>query len=240
MTVVGIGPGGPLDRTHRAEQAIARSTVVVGYHRYLQLIADLTDGKEIIGSGMTREVVRCRAAIEHALQGEEVSLVSSGDPGVYGMAGLTIELAAEIAPELRIEIVPGVSAANAAASRLGAPLMLDYAVISLSDLLVPWEMIQRRLEAVAAADMVTALYNPRSKKRVQQLATAVAIFRRHRPESTPVGIGTAVGTPDEQICLSNLGRLLSEDVNMRSIVIVGNSQTRSDRQWLVTPRGYRL
>lgn len=189
---------------------------------------------------MSREVVRCQAAIDRALQGEEVVLVSSGDPGVYGMAGLTIELAAETAPELAIEIVPGVSAANAAAGRLGAPLMLDYAVISLSDLLVPWEMIRRRLEAVAAADLVTALYNPRSKKRVQQLETAVAIFRQHRPECTPVGIGTAVGTPDEQIRLSDLGRLLSEEVNMRSIVIVGNSQTKISRQWLVTPRGYRL
>jgi precorrin-3B C17-methyltransferase len=214
--------------------------VVVGYHRYLELIADLTGGKEIIGSGMTREVVRCRTAIDRARQGQEVALVSSGDPGVYGMAGLTIELAADIAPDLPIEIVPGVSAANAAAGRMGAPLMLDYAVISLSDLLVPWEMIQRRLEAVAAADLVTALYNPRSKKRVQQLETAVAIFRQHRPDLTPVGIGTAVGTTDEQIRLSDLGRLLLEEVNMRSIVIIGNSQTKISRQWLVTPRGYRL
>lgn len=189
---------------------------------------------------MTREVQRCRIAVERALSGEVVTLVSSGDPGVYGMAGLALELAGSIDPSLDIEIVPGVSAANAAAARMGAPLMMDYAVISLSDLLVPWETIRRRLEAVALADLVTALYNPRSKKRIHQLEEAAEIFLRHRPAGTPVGIGTAIGTPEEQVVLTALGRLLTQTVNMNSIVIVGNSHSKIVRNRFLTPRGYRV
>ncbi|MDR0842662.1 MAG: precorrin-3B C(17)-methyltransferase, partial [Acidobacteriota bacterium] len=168
MFVVGIGPGHPLDRTRRAEEAIARSGVVIGYRPYIDLICDLTAGKEILASGMRQEVDRCRLALERAAAGEVVSLISSGDAGVYGMAGLVLEIAAQRDIRPPIEIIPGISAANSAAARLGAPLMLDYACVSLSDLLVPWDTIRRRLEAVAAADMVVALYNPKSKKRFRQ------------------------------------------------------------------------
>lgn len=229
-----------MDRTPRAEAALSKSRVVVGYAPYLDNISDLIEGKEKISTGMTREEERCRKAIELARAGETVSLVSSGDPGVYGMAGLAIEMVRETAPEIDIEIVPGISAANAAGAAMGAPLMLDYAVISLSDLLVPWEMIRKRLEAVAAADLVTALYNPRSKKRIRHLEEAVEIFLKHRPEDTPAGVGTAVGTEDEHIVISTLGEILSLDVNMRSIVIIGNSSSRRIGHWFVTPRGYRL
>jgi precorrin-3B C17-methyltransferase len=229
-----------MDRTPRAEAAIARSRVVVGYAPYLENIADLIGGKEKISTGMTREEERCRKAIELAMAGETVSLVSSGDSGVYGMAGLAIEMANETAPGLSVEIVPGISAANAAGAAMGAPLMLDYAVISLSDLLVSWEMIRKRLEAVAAADLVTALYNPRSRKRIRQLTEAVEIFLRHRPEDTPAGVGTAVGTEDERIVISTLGEILSLEIGMRSIVIIGNSSSRRIDSWFVTPRGYRL
>ena len=189
---------------------------------------------------MTREEERCRVAIERACAGATVALVSSGDPGVYGMAGLAIEMAQRVAPELEIEIVPGVSAANAAAAAMGAPLMLDYAVISLSDLLVSWDMIRRRLEAVAAADLVTALYNPRSTKRIRQLEEAVEIFLRHRPPGTPTGVGTAVGTPDAHIVFVPLGELLSLNITMRSIVIIGNTHSKSVNGWFVTPRGYSV
>ena len=213
---------------------------MVGYAPYLENISDLLHEKEQISTGMTREEERVRAAIERASGGETVSLVSSGDAGVYGMAGLAIEMARETAPDLAIEIVPGISAANAAAAAMGAPLMLDYAVISLSDLLVPWEMIRNRLSAVAAADLVTALYNPRSKKRVRHLTEAVEIFLQHRSGDTPAGVGTAVGTKDEHIVLSTLGEVLSLDVNMRSIVIIGNSHSKRIGHWFVTPRGYRL
>ncbi len=211
---------------------------MVGYKRYLELIADLTAGKELISSGMTKETERCEAAIKRAEQGATVALVSSGDAGIYGMAGLALELANNSGTPVSIEIIPGVTAATATAARLGAPLMLDFACISLSDLLVPWAMIRQRLEAVAAADLVVALYNPRSKKRTDQLEEAATIFRRFRPGATPVGVGTAVGTDDESVVLSDLDRFLDLEINMRSIVVVGNSSSKIIDGWLVTPRGY--
>ena len=238
--MVGIGPGDPLDRTRRAEQAIEQSGVIVGYKRYLELIKDLTVGKELVSSGMTREKERCRAAIERAEQGAVVALVSSGDAGIYGMAGLALEMAKIERKTIPIEIVPGVTSATASAAKLGAPLMLDFACISLSDLLVPWEIIRKRLEAVAAADLVIALYNPRSKKRTAQLDEAAAIFRKYRKGSVPVGICTAVGTEDEQITLTNLDQFLEHEINMRSIVIVGNSSSKIVENLFVTPRGYEV
>jgi len=238
LFVVGIGPGGPLDRTRRAEEAIAKSAVVLGYTRYLELIRDLTEGKERIATGMTREVERCRMALKRAEAGEPVALVSSGDPGVYGMAGLVLELAVARASAVQIEIVPGVSAANALAARLGAPLMCDFATLSLSDLLVPWETIRGRLEAVAAADLVVAIYNPRSQKRTRQLDEAAAIFRRHRPGTTPVGVGITLGAPEERILLSDLDRFLDLPIDMQSVVIIGNRSTKRIAEWFVTPRGY--
>jgi len=238
--VVGIGPGGPLDRTRRAEDAIASCSVVVGYQRYLDLIEDLLAGKEIVTSGMTKERERCKAALEAASRGKTVALISSGDAGIYGMAGLVLELAATNAIDIPIEIIPGVTSATAAAARFGAPLMLDFAAISLSDLLVPWETIRKRLEAVAAADMVVVLYNPRSRKRKAQLSEAAEILRKHRAGTTPVGIATSVGTEDESILVSDLDHFLDEEINMRSLVIVGNSSSRILAGWFVTPRGYKV
>lgn len=238
MFVVGIGPGGPEHRTFRAVDAIAQSRIVVGYGPYVDAVADLLEGKQRITSGMTREVARCREALRLAASGETVALVSSGDPGIYGMAGLALELAEAEGFCTHIEIVPGVTAANAAAAALGAPLMLDFAVISLSDLLVPWEKILRRLEAVAAADLVVALYNPRSKKRVRQLEEAVAAFRAARPGHTPVGVVTAAGMADQSLVQTDLDHVLEQEIGMRSIVIVGNTSTRRIEGWMVTPRGY--
>lgn len=238
--MVGIGPGGPLDRTQRAEDAIKQSSVVVGYRLYLELIADLLKGKKTVFSGMTQEVDRCRIALDEATEGNIVSLISSGDAGVYGMAGLAIELAASQNIKIPIEIVPGISAAHAAASKMGAPLMLDYACISLSDLLVPWETIRQRLEAVAAADLVTALYNPRSKKRISQLDEAAEIFKRYRPLSTPVGIGRAVGTEEEEIIISDLEHFLENNIDMRSVVIIGNQSSAQICDWFITKRGYKV
>ena len=238
--MVGIGPGGPLDRTRRAEEAIARCTVIVGYSRYLALISDLTEGKELISSGMTKEVERCTIALERARQGEQVSLISSGDPGVYGMAGLALEIAQAEGITLPIEIVPGVAAANAAAARFGAPLMCDYATISMSDLLVPWDVIRKRVEAVAKADFVVAIYNPQSATRRKQLKEAAAVFRKYRSGATPVGIGTAVSTANEKIVLTDLDHFLTHEMSMRSIVIIGNSSSKISGDWFVTPRGYKV
>ncbi|MGB9617108.1 MAG: precorrin-3B C(17)-methyltransferase [Desulfomonilaceae bacterium] len=240
LFIVGIGPGGPLDRTRRAELALAQSQVIVGYSRYLALIKVVTQGKELISSGMTKETERCRIAIEKALGGSTVALVSSGDPGIYGMAGLALELLGKADAYAPIEIVPGVTSAAAAAARLGAPLMLDFACISLSDLLAPWETIRQRLEATAAADLVVALYNPKSRTRHRQLAEAAEIFRRYRPGDTPVGVCTAIGTEDETVALSDIDHFLELEINMRSIVIVGNSSSRRINNWFVTPRGYKI
>ncbi len=238
--MVGIGPGAAGDRTRRAEDAIKASEVVVGYKRYLELVHDLTQGKEQASSGMTRELERCMEALHRAARGQVVSLVSSGDAGIYGMAGLAVELADREGIRIPIEIIPGVTSATAAAAVLGAPLMLDFACISLSDLLVPWEVIRRRLEAVAAADLVTALYNPRSAKRRRQLKEAAEIFSRYRPPSAPVGIGTAVGTDEERVVLSDLASFLQEEITMRSIVIVGNSSSKIIGGRFVTGRGYKV
>lgn len=239
LYVVGIGPGGARDRTRRAEESVAKSTVVVGYTRYLELISDLIEGKEKIASGMTREMERCKAAVQRAAEGETVALVSSGDAGVYGMAGLALEIAAERKVRICVEIVPGVTSATAAAAKLGAPLMLDFAVISLSDLLVPWATIVERLSSAVAADFVVVLYNPRSSKRTKHLEEAVRIFREQRPGSTPVGIATAVGRNEEKIILTDLDHLLEHEINMQSTVIVGNRSSRVLNEWFVAPRGYQ-
>jgi precorrin-3B C17-methyltransferase len=185
-------------------------------------------------------VERCRTALLRAREGDIVALISSGDPGVYGMAGLAIEMASAEGMAVPIEIVPGVCSANAAGARLGAPLMLDYAAISLSDLLAPWETIRKRLEAVASADLVVAIYNPQSKRRVKQLREAATIFRRCRPGTTPVGIATNLDAEGERIVLSDLDHFLEFEINMRSIVLIGNRSSKCVDGWFVTPRGYKL
>ena len=212
--------------------------MVVGYGPYIEAIADLLDEQRVITSGMMKEAERCRAAIDQAKAGHVVALVSSGDAGVYGMAGLAMEMAAAEGEFVAMEVVPGVTAANSAAALMGAPLMLDSASISLSDLLVPWSMIVKRLAAVAAADLVVALYNPRSQKRVMQLEEAVRIFRGQRPGTTPAGVATAVGAADQQLVLTDLDHLLEQEIGMRSTVIIGNTSTRIINGCMVTPRGY--
>lgn len=187
---------------------------------------------------MRQERERVDAALDAAQSGQRVALVSSGDAGIYGMAGIALERAEARALGLTIEIVPGVTAASAAAARLGAPLMLDYATISLSDLLVPWATIAHRVKCVAAADLVIALYNPRSHKRTRQLSEVRQILLQHRAVETPVGLARAVGSKDETIALSTLGSLREQDVDMRSILIIGNSSTRASQGWMLTPRGY--
>lgn len=237
LYVVGLGPGDTAHLTPAAAAAIAEAEVVTGYGTYLDLIPELLRGKESFATGMRQEVERCREALRLAREGRRVALVCSGDAGVYGMAGLVLELAD--GEELPIEIVPGVSAVQAAAARLGAPLMHDFAVISLSDLLTPWETICRRLEAAAAADFVVALYNPKSRGRTTQLDAARAILLRHRAPATPVGIVRNACRADESLLVSDLAGFPSEPVDMFSLVIVGNSSTFVDAAGrMVTPRGY--
>lgn len=236
--VVGIGPGKESDMTIGAKEALQACDVIVGYKGYIKAIADLSEGKEVFQFGMRKEIERCRKAIELAKDGNLVALVSSGDPGIYGMAGLVLELA-NGEGDVDIEVVPGVSAVNAAASALGAPLMHDFAVISLSDLLTPWEKIETRLRCAAAADFVTALYNPKSTKRNWQIKTARDIFMQFQNPKTPVGL--YVKSNGRQLyTISDLSSFIELPIDMNTTIIIGNSQTRVVDGKMITPRGYKL
>ena len=241
ITVVGLGPGSLLDMSERAKQAIAAAEVVAGYTTYIKLVEPLLAGKEIIGTGMMQEIDRCRAAVEAAAGGRETVVISSGDAGVYGMAGLVLELILNLPKEKRPTYggaVAGISAVNVAASVLGAPLMHDFAVISLSNLLTPWELIKKRVEAAGAADFVLALYNPKSKKRTQNIEEVREILLKYRAPETPVGIVTAASRAGEKKVLSTLDHFTQEDIKMFSLVIIGNSQTFVREGYMITPRGY--
>ena len=243
LTVVGIGPGNLLDMTQRARQAIEQARVVVGYHTYIRLVEPMLDGlgKEIIGTGMMQEIDRCRMAVEKAAEGRDTVVISSGDAGIYGMAGLVLELVLARPAENRPEwggVIAGVSAVQASAAVLGVPLMHDFAVISLSNLLTSWETIEKRVRLAAEADFVLALYNPKSKRRTENIARVQEIVLRYRDLATPVGIVTGASREGEQKVLSTLADFTKEEINMFSLVIIGNSQTYVKEGWMLTPRGY--
>ncbi len=221
-----------------AGAALREAEIIVGYKTYLDLIPEFLAGKEVVSSEMMKEVERCRQALALAEEGRTVALVSGGDPGIYAMAGLVYELAREQDCSSTIVIVPGLAAVNSCAARLGAPLMHDFATVSLSDLLTPWELIERRLTAAAMADFVTAIYNPKSKKRTDQIARAREIFLAHRSPQTPVGIVTAATREGERVEICDLETMLERDITMQSTVIIGNSQTYVWKGVMVTPRGY--
>jgi cobalt-precorrin 5A hydrolase/precorrin-3B C17-methyltransferase len=243
--VIGIGPGDPQWRTPEANAALARASDVVGYSLYLDLLGRAFAGKRRHDSTLGAEAERVRLALDLAAGGRQVALVSSGDAGIYGLATLVFELLEREARtewrSVEIAVCPGVSAMQAAASRAGAPLGHDFCVISLSDLMTPWAAIATRLEAAAAADFVVALYNPRSARRTRQLAEAAAILLRHRAPETPVLLARNVGRDGEQVRIVPLAELAAADVDMLTIVIVGNRQTRrlpGDPPRLYTPRGF--
>jgi precorrin-3B C17-methyltransferase len=257
LSIVSLGPGSRNYLAPEALQALTLAQVVVGYRTYVELITDLTEGKRILASGMRKEVQRCQAAIDHALAGYRVALVSSGDAGIYGMAGLVLDICrarnlsvrranptAEVqgdddgATDFLLDVIPGVAAFNAAASLLGAPLMHDFAGISLSDHLTPWEIIEKRLVAVASADFVVALYNPRSKTRPDLLDEARGLLLRYRFPDTPVGIVWRAMRDGQFQIITTLAEIPMEEVDMQSVLIVGNSQTYTWNGWMVTPRGY--
>ncbi|MDD2211398.1 MAG: precorrin-3B C(17)-methyltransferase [Clostridia bacterium] len=238
--VVGLGPGGQAHLTARALEALGESTVVIGYRLYIQFIENLLSGKEVISSGMKQELKRCETALQLARQGQTVSLVSSGDPGIYGMAGPLLELNSAGSDPVEIEVVPGVTAASMSAAVLGAPLMHDAAVISLSDLLTPWEVIEKRLSLTAEGDFVIALYNPRSQGRPLNIARAAEIIGQYRDKKTPVGIVRDAGRPGQEHVLTTLAEMPEQAIDMFSLVIVGNSRTYIRNQQMITPRGYML
>ena len=239
LTVVGLGPGAGEDLTGRARRAIEEADLVVGYTAYIALIRDHFPDKEMRSTGMKKEVDRCRMAVEAAAGGKNVAVVCSGDSGVYGMAGLIYEVSREF-PPIDIEVVPGITAACGGAAVLGAPLTHDFAVISLSDLLTPWEKIEKRLAAAAEADFVICLYNPRSHSRSDYLRRACDILLTHgKSPDTVCGFVQNIGREGERAVTCSLKALRdNEDVDMFTTVFIGNSQTELFGGRMVTPRGY--
>ncbi len=238
LTVVGLGPGAGPDLTGRALDAIRDAELVVGYTTYIALIRDAFPDKQMLSTGMRAEVDRCRMAIEETLKGKNVAVVCSGDSGVYGMAGLIYELAREY-PPIEIEVVPGITAACGGAAVLGAPLTHDFAVISLSDLMTPWEKIEKRLACAAQADFVLCLYNPRSHSRSDYLRRACDIILQYKSPETVCGYVRGIGRPGEQAVTLTLAQLREDtQVDMFTTVFIGNEQTVLLDGKMVTPRGY--
>ena len=237
VTVIGLGPGGGADLTGRARAALEGCDLIVGYTAYIELVKLDFPEKEVLSTGMRREVDRCRAAVEAALTGKDVAVVCSGDSGVYGMAGLIYEVAQDYDP-IEIEVVPGITAACGGAAVLGAPLTHDFAVISLSDLLTPWEKIEKRLTAAAQADFVICLYNPSSRSRPDYLQRACDILLRDKDPNTVCGTVRNIGREGEEGKLLTLAQLRDTQVDMFTTVFIGNSQTKVLGGKMVTPRGY--
>ncbi len=241
MTVVGLGPGDASLLAPAARMALERADAVVGYKGYMKFVApELLEGREVFSTGMTGEVERGNKALEYALQGLNTVVVSSGDAGIYAMSGLVLELleSRKLAHDLEFEVVPGIPALAAAAALLGAPLMHDFACISLSDLLTPWEVIEKRLEYAARGDFVIILYNPKSRKRAGHLQKALDIVGSHRSVETPAGIVSRAFRPGQRVTVTTLAGLDPEEADMQSIVVLGNSSTRASGGRMLTPRGY--
>ncbi len=218
-----------------AYEAMEKSDIIIGYKTYMDLIKEYYPGKEMKNSQMTKEVDRCIDVLKLAKEGKNVALISSGDAGVYGMAGIMLEIADG---EVEVEIIPGVTATNAAAAIVGAPVMHDYVTISLSNLLTDWELIKKRLELAAQGDFVVSIYNPKSRGRVSQIEEAREIMLKYKPKTTPVAIVRNAGREDEEHVVTTLDEMLNHEINMLTIVIIGNANTFIKDGKMITPRGY--
>ncbi|NMG43100.1 precorrin-3B C(17)-methyltransferase [Aromatoleum toluvorans] len=242
IMLVGLGPGSVEHMSGRARAAIAEADTIIGYVTYIRLVADLVEGKEVVKKSMTEELDRAIEALDRARQGKKVALISSGDAGVYGMAGPTFEVLFQAGwtpdSDIEVEIIPGASALNTCAALVGAPLTHDFCAISLSDLLTPWPAIARRLNAAAAADFVVALYNPKSGRRARQIVEAQRLFLAHRRPDTPVAIVKSAYRPKQRIEFTTLDKMTECDIGMLSTVLIGNSNTFVRDGLMVTPRGY--
>ena len=234
LYVIGIGPGGLEHMTLKAKQAIEESNIVVGYNKYIDMIKPLVEDKELFSTGMRGEEARCRKALELSKENNTVALISTGDSGIYGMAGLILQMQED---EI-VEIIPGVTASSAAGSVIGAPLMHDNCNISLSDLMTPYDLIKKRVRNAADADMIISLYNPRSKGRPHYLREAIEIIKEYRELNTPVAVVRHALRDGQEYKLFTLENFDEEVVDMFSIVIVGNSQSFIKSGKFITPRGY--
>jgi len=237
--VVGIGPGNYEQMTIQAAECLKGCDVIVGYTVYVDLVRDHFPGKEFLTTPMRREAERCVLAFEEAKKGKTVAMICSGDAGVYGMSGLMFEIGRDY-PEIQIEVIPGVTAALSGAAVLGAPLIHDFCLISLSDLLTPWEKIEKRLLHAAEADFAVCLYNPSSKKRYDYLQKACDLMLRYQSPETVCGIVEQIGREGEKIQVLTLKELREAKVDMFTTVFIGNSQTQVINGRMVTPRGYRV
>ena len=238
LYVVGIGPGAYEKMTIEAAQALKNSDVIIGYTVYVDLVKEHFPGKEFMTTPMKKEVERCQMALEEAIKGKTVSMICSGDAGVYGMAGLMYEVGVKY-PQVELEIIPGVTAATGGAAVLGAPLIHDFCLISLSDLLTPWEKIETRLLEASKADFVICLYNPSSKKRHDYLEKACNLMMEYKAPDTVCGIVGNIGREGESMKVLTLEELKTTKVDMFTTVFVGNSQTKNVGGKMVTPRGYK-
>lgn len=236
LYVIGIGPGGREHMTLKAIETIKSCKVIVAYTPYIAYVKDLLEGKEIYSNGMRKEIERCKKAIDSVKEGKDTAIISTGDSGLYGMAGPILELAQDI----DVEIIPGVTAAFSAAAELGAPIMHDYASISLSDLLTPWQVILKRIEMASQGDFVIAIYNPRSKGRKNHLEEAINLISKHREITTPVGIVKNSGRANREIVVTTLADMDFEIVDMLSVIVIGNSNTYLKEGRILTPRGYEI
>lgn len=239
LFVIGIGPGPMSYLCEAARSALDGCQAVVGYRRYTKLLAPLLSRQTVYSFGMREEALRCQKAIDLALSGLNVALVSSGDPGVYGMAGLTLEVIQQYKDKVEVEVIPGISALNYAAALLGAPINNDFAVISLSDILTPWEKIEKRIEAASKADFVIVFYNPKSSRRRWQIEAAITACLKWMSEKTPVGI-VRQETDGPAVEFADLEGLSKKNIDMLTTIIVGNSTTTMLGGRMVTPRGYRI
>jgi len=228
--------------TSRVKEVWAEVDIIAGYKTYIDLIRPFLSGQQIVATSMRQEVERCQEVVRLAALGHRVALVSSGDAGIYGMAGILIECLEQAGKlDVPLEIIPGITAANASASLLGAPLMHDFAVISLSDLLTPWEVIARRVELAAQGDFVVAIYNPKSHGRTTQIEEVRKIMLQYRAAETPVGlVREALRGSDSVVQVTTLENFTQHEIDMLYTVIIGNSQTRRIGPYMVTPRGYKL
>ena len=240
LYVVGFGPGGYEHMTVKAVEAIKKADVVTGYTTYVEMLKEFFPDKHYIATPMMQEVKRCEMAVEEALKDQTVAMVSSGDSGIYGMAGIIYQGEAGEHADIEIEPGRGVTAASAAASVLGAPLMHDFAVISLSDLMTPLDLIMKRVDCAGQGDLIVCLYNPKSRKRTGYVEQAADILMKYRDKETPVGIVRHAGRKGESSCITTLEHLKDADIDMFSVVIIGNSQTYVEGGRMITPRGYRL
>lgn len=235
--VVGLGPGNKENMTFRAYDVLKNSDIIIGYKTYIDLIEGMFPDKKIIKSYMKKEVARCEETLKLALEGNIISLISSGDAGVYGMAGLMLEIADG---QVEVEIVPGITSANASASLGGAPIVHDSVNISLSNLLTDWELIKKRIDLASQGDFVITLYNPKSSGRPELINEARDIMLKHKRKDTPVLIARNVGREGENYDITTLDKMLDYEINMFSTVIIGNSNTKVLNNKMITPRGYKV